>query len=79
VFIRFFGPLYLGVLAVLWISALPAYFRAVDGMTSDGTPIGTLWYAAGCFVFAALAVAAAWPLQASDATLQKQAEMSRSL
>jgi hypothetical protein len=79
VFIRFFGPLYLGVLAVLWISALPAYFRAVDGMTSDGTSIGTLWYAAGCFVFAALAVAAAWPLQASDATLQKQAEMSRSL
>jgi hypothetical protein len=46
------------VLAVLCISALPDYFGAVDGITSDGTPIGNLGYAAVCFVLAALCVAA---------------------
>jgi hypothetical protein len=59
-FVRVFGgPVYLAVLAVLWISALPDYFGAVDGITSDGTPIGNLGYAAVCFVVAALCVAAA--------------------
>jgi hypothetical protein len=78
-FIRIFGPGYLGVLALLWISALPGYFGAVNGVTSDGTPIGTLWYAIGCFVFAALACAAAWQPRFGDTTLQSEAEMSRSL
>jgi hypothetical protein len=58
-FVRIYGPVYLGVLAVLWISALPAYFAAVDGMTSDGTPTGSLLYAAVSFVAAALCVGAA--------------------
>ena len=52
-FVRIFGPVYLVVLAVLWGSALPEYFGAVDGVTSDGTPIGNLAYAAVCFVVAA--------------------------
>jgi hypothetical protein len=55
-FVRIVGPLYLGVLAVLWLSALPAYFGAVDGFTSDGTPNGSLLYAAVSFAFAAVAV-----------------------
>jgi hypothetical protein len=58
-FVRIFGPIYLGVLAVLWISALPDYFGAVDGVTRDGTPTGSLLYAAVSFVAAALCVAAA--------------------
>ncbi|WP_319458346.1 hypothetical protein [Mycobacterium sp. RTGN4] len=57
-FVRVFGPLYLGVLAALWVSALPQYFGAVDGVTRDGTPIGNGWYAGASFVLAALAVAA---------------------
>jgi len=57
-FVRVFGPVYLAVLAALWISALPDYFGAVDGITSDGTPIGNIGYAAACFVLAALCVAA---------------------
>ena len=44
-FVRVFGPVYLGVLAVLWITALPDHFGAVDGITDDGTPIGSLLYA----------------------------------
>jgi hypothetical protein len=55
-FIRVFGPVYLGVLAALWVSALPDYFGAVDGVTRDGTPIGSLPYAALCLAVAALCV-----------------------
>jgi hypothetical protein len=57
--VRIFGPLYLVVLGVLWLSALPNYFGAVHGITGDGTPIGNLPYAAGCFVIAAVCVGAA--------------------
>lgn len=58
-FVRVFGPMYLGVLCVLWIAALPAYFGAVDGITADGTPIGSLPYAAVSFIVAACGVGAA--------------------
>ncbi|MCX2931174.1 hypothetical protein ORI20_12865 [Mycobacterium sp. CVI_P3] len=57
-FVRVFGPLYLGVLAALWISALGAYFGATNGVTADGTPTGSLVYTVICFVVAVLAVAA---------------------
>ncbi|MBP1818636.1 hypothetical protein [Mycobacterium sp. OAE908] len=50
---------YLAVMAVLWLTALPAYFNAVDGITANGDPIGSLWYATVCFVVAALCTAAA--------------------
>lgn len=50
---------YLVVMAVLWLAALPAYFAAVDGVTSNGDPIGSLWYAALCMVVAGLCIAAA--------------------
>ena len=53
-FLGVFGPVYLGVLAVLWISALPGYFGAKHGITSDATPTGSLPYAALCFALAAL-------------------------
>lgn len=57
-FVRVFGPIYLLVLAALWISALPDYFGARDGFTSDGTPVGSLLYASVCFVVAAILVIA---------------------
>ena len=50
---------YLAVMAVLWLTALPAYFDAVDGLTPNGDPIGSLWYATVCFIVAALCTAAA--------------------
>jgi hypothetical protein len=55
-FVRVFGPLYLIVLAALWISASPDFFTATPGTTADGTPTGNLAYASICFVVATLAV-----------------------
>lgn len=50
---------YLAVMAGLWLAALPAYFGAVDGITVNGDPIGSLWYTIVCFVVAGLCCAAA--------------------
>jgi len=55
-YVRVFGPIYLGVLAVPWVTALPAYFGATNGVTDDGTPVGNLPYAAVSFALASLAV-----------------------
>jgi hypothetical protein len=50
---------YLAVMTLLWISALPAYFGAVAGVTGDGDPVGSLWYATTCLVVAAVCSGAA--------------------
>ncbi|HKN56893.1 MAG TPA: hypothetical protein VJX66_30675 [Amycolatopsis sp.] len=57
-FARFYPALYLGAMAVFWISALPAYFAADNGITGDGTPIGSGPYALACFAGAGLLLAA---------------------
>jgi hypothetical protein len=44
------AALYLGVFAVLWVAALPAYAAARQGITAQGGPIGSFPYAAGCAV-----------------------------
>lgn len=54
-----YAAVYLAVMTVLWLTALPAYLGAVDGVTANGDPIGSLWYTIGCFVVAYLSVAAA--------------------
>lgn len=54
-----YAVVYLGVMAVLWVTALPAYFGAVDGVTADGDPIGSISYTVVCLVIAALSIAAA--------------------
>jgi hypothetical protein len=59
VFLRVFGPVYLGVLLVLWLAALPEYLGAVNGVTADGTPTGSVVYAVGSFLLAASCLAAA--------------------
>jgi hypothetical protein len=61
-FLGIFGPVYPGVLAALWISALPAYFGAEHGITSDAAPTGSLPYAAMCF-----ALAVVWVVMARTA------------
>jgi hypothetical protein len=59
-FARIYPALYIAVLTGLWISALPALLDARHGVTPDGTPTGSAWYALGCiavslwFVVAAL-------------------------
>ncbi|TWP53616.1 hypothetical protein FKR81_02280 [Lentzea tibetensis] len=57
-FARYYPAAYLGVLAVCWIGALPAYLAADNGITADGTPIGSGPYALACFIGAGLLVAA---------------------
>lgn len=54
-----YGVLYLAVMAVLWATALPAYFSAVDGVTGNGDPVGSLAYTVVCFAIAGLSAAAA--------------------
>lgn len=57
-FAKYYPAAYLLVMAVLWISALPAFFDATNGITPDGTPIGSGWYTLACFA-GAIAVLAA--------------------
>lgn len=64
-FVRIYPALYLGVHVVLWASALPAYFAATDGITEDGTPVGSLWYVVAC-TLASLALIAAAVRATSD-------------
>ncbi|CAN5803507.1 hypothetical protein BH09ACT7_BH09ACT7_24170 [soil metagenome] len=64
--VRYSNPLilayaaaYLAVMAILWMVSLPAYFEAVDGVTANGDPTGSLWYTIGCLIIAGLCIAAA--------------------
>jgi hypothetical protein len=56
--IKLSPAIYLFGMAVFWLSALPAYFGAHNGITSAGTPIGSGPYALACFVGAGLLLAA---------------------
>jgi hypothetical protein len=54
-----YSAAYLAVMVILWLTALPAYFGAIDGVTANGDPIGNLWYAAACILIAGCCAAAA--------------------
>ncbi|WP_373200239.1 hypothetical protein [Mycobacterium marinum] len=54
-----YAAAYLAVMTILWATSLPAYFAAVDGVTPNGDPIGSLWYTIACLVIATLSVTAA--------------------
>ncbi|MFD0902987.1 hypothetical protein [Actinomadura sediminis] len=58
-FARTYPALFLGVHAVLWLAALPAYFGADHGVTEQGTPVGSLWYVVACAVAASAFIALA--------------------
>jgi hypothetical protein len=57
-FARYYPAVYLGGMAVIWLSALPAYVAADNGVTTDGTPIGSGPYALACFAGAGLLLVA---------------------
>lgn len=48
-FARIYPAIYVGVHAIFWLTALPAFFAATDGVTEDGAPVGNGWYALACF------------------------------
>ncbi|KJF22233.1 hypothetical protein C7T36_19815 [Rhodococcus sp. AD45-ID] len=66
-FVQYYSVVYLCIMAVLWASALPDFFGAVDGSTSNGDPIGNLWYTLACFVVAILCVAATFTVMRRSA------------
>ncbi|VXC27851.1 hypothetical protein [Aeromicrobium sp. 9AM] len=51
-FARIYPAAYLAVMAVLWLTAFPAFLDAKDGLTSDGTPIGSGLYTIACAIAA---------------------------
>lgn len=57
-FARFYPATYLSGMAAFWISALPAYLTAENGITDAGTPIGSGPYVLICFLGAGLLLAA---------------------
>lgn len=65
-YVRIFGTLYLLTFTALWLSALPDFAGAIDGVTGTGTPVGNLPYAAVCFVVAAYCVAGVSALGDAD-------------
>lgn len=75
-FVRAYSVMYLGVMALFWITALPDYFGAVDGVTRNGDPVGSLWYAAACFAIAVLCVLATFAVsnrRSPDTRIAKEA------
>jgi hypothetical protein len=52
-FARVYPAVYLAVFVVLWLTALPALLGATRGVTKDGTPVGSGWYALACMLVAA--------------------------
>jgi len=57
-FLRVFPVVYLIVLGILWLSALPGFAGATHGVTGLGTPTGSLPYTVVCFAMAGLCLAA---------------------
>ena len=53
-----YSTAYLVIMGVLWCSALSDYFTAVDGVTPQGDPTGSLWYTLLCFAIAGTSIVA---------------------
>lgn len=58
-FVRVYPAVYLGVHVAFWLTALPAFLSATDGVTADGAPVGNGWYALACVAVSAWFVVAA--------------------
>jgi hypothetical protein len=56
-FVVIYPALFLVVHGLLWLSALPQFLAAKDGITSAGTPVGSGWYVLACFAAASGLVA----------------------
>ena len=48
---------FLAVHGMLWLSALPQFLAAKDGITAAGTPVGSGWYVLACFAAASALLA----------------------
>nr|WP_231390237.1 hypothetical protein [Nocardia sp. CNY236] len=68
-FVQVYGAVYLGVMALLWVTALPDFFDATAGSTPQGTPVGNLWYTVACFAVAILCLLATLSKQTEDTSV----------
>jgi len=51
-FVLIYPAAFLIVHGLLWLSALPQFLAAKDGVTPAGTPVGSGWYVLACFAAA---------------------------
>ena len=49
-FARIYPLVYLAGMTIAWVAALPAFLDADEGLTADGTPIGSGWYTLACYL-----------------------------
>ncbi|KXO87589.1 hypothetical protein AXK56_14245 [Tsukamurella pulmonis] len=70
--VQTYASLYVVVFAGLWIAALPDYFRAENGVTAAGDPVGNLPFALLCFAVAIGAVASTFLLRAREPLASEQ-------
>lgn len=49
-FALIYPAVYIAAMMVFWVSALPEFFAAMNGVTDAGTPVGSGWYTIACFV-----------------------------
>ncbi|MFD4180223.1 hypothetical protein [Rhodococcus sp. NPDC058514] len=72
-FVQVYALVYLAVMGLLWATALPEFFGAVDGVTDNGDPIGNLWYTIACFAVAILSVVATFTVPQAKAEVDSTA------
>ncbi|WP_343931401.1 hypothetical protein [Tsukamurella strandjordii] len=75
--VQWYATAYLAVFAVLWLTALPAYFGATGGWTVNGDPIGSLPYALLCFAIGGASIAAAWTVRFKDRSVRDESTTAR--
>lgn len=56
-FVRVYPWVYLAGMTIAWIGALPDFLDATNGITPQGTPIGSGWYTIACYLGAAATLA----------------------
>jgi hypothetical protein len=59
--LRVSGSLYLATFAVLWLSSLPSWLAAVDGVTESGTRTGNLFHGGVSYAVCLLLLIAVHP------------------
>ncbi|WP_019929113.1 hypothetical protein [Nocardia sp. BMG111209] len=61
--VRAYGVVYLGIMLLLWATALPDFLHTTHGWARNGGPTGSAWYTVVCFAVAILCGAAVFDLR----------------
>ncbi|WP_216903004.1 hypothetical protein [Nocardia alni] len=74
--VKAYSIVYLAVLALFWITALPDFLHATHGWARGGGPTGNPWYTIGCFVVAILCCAATFTARGRTAPTDDPARIA---